>query len=472
MFRASIVIPGKTSYCDLEGMAHYGENSNHVGKRFALWIREGSAKQVLYLQSDEIHSLAAVRSLVKCWHYQKLIPRGPYQYTDHQGESTEFSETVKSLRCVRFLSSSSCQRAAPASCKRPLVLAPEIGPFKRDGLRCILCKTQISYASSVAVYQIMKTPAIIEWTCERYAGIGIPVMCNMACTHRWAKAEVVSTQLLQTKLAQHMLHTAEAFESRDGGHGAYDRAGHFYPGVAFHKTCKWEPHHDQTAREAIQLAAAAEGDVSKLSAIGRRFIYTRCESRAVRSKCLQCRMSQRTMRHGESFKEYLTALHTRDFIKPFYYYVALQLQSSRREELVEGLLRSWTTGWGGGHVINNLLFEGELMCCSSQDQMKGMAKEVPVLPSLDASALFSMLLYYSPYGDEIMKRSPHKGNEDHELCAILRFFFKQCELRKANMRDYCRWYHGYDEKLRSEELSKHVGKLGARVFKRDGKCEM
>eukprot|EP00959_Pyramimonas_sp_CCMP1952_P200906 4202022-Pyramimonas_sp.AAC.1 len=104
------------------------------------------------------------------------------------------------------------------------------------------------------------------------------------------------------------------------GAGAFDHKGAWHPGVAMHRTCKWEPRYDSTATAALNSALACATDIDRLSAFARRFIYVSSRSEAIRQAALRRRLGQRSMRNTETVKAYLNALDTQSFILPFYFY--------------------------------------------------------------------------------------------------------------------------------------------------------
>ena len=167
------------------------------------------------------------------------------------------------------------------------------------------------------------------------------------------------------------------------------------------------------------------------------------------ASALKERMRKRSLKPSESFRKYLRYLKTQDFILPFYFYLGLRLNGLsdiRREEMAHGLIATFTTGWGSGRILNKLLFAGRKVVAEDQSQFtnrSGKACEVEISCG-NAAALFACILFYSPFGEAIMDRSP---NCDHELFGPgpgiwtevvkwLRFFFKLCELRKASVRGH------------------------------------
>ena len=170
-------------------------------------------------------------------------------------------------------------------------------------------------------------------------------MCA-SCLPVWRRAEAaadklhVSLSLLTKGAPASWLLVAEAFASRDDGRGAYDSTGAWHSGVAMQRTCKWEMRRDSSSITALNLAAVASTDLGRLSAIGRGLCFTSTQSAKVKQAAAKKRLGQREMMPGESFAHYLNHLDTQHFILPFYYYLAMQVVVERRDEMIEGLMRT------------------------------------------------------------------------------------------------------------------------------------
>ena len=61
--------------------------------------------------------------------------------------------------------------------------------------------------------------------------------------------------------------------------------------------------------------------------------------------------------------------------------------------MIEGLMRTWTTDWGSGRILNALLFQGEHVCSETQAEFAGQSSKKPLQPDGDASALFAVMFF-------------------------------------------------------------------------------
>ena len=143
----------------------------------------------------------------------------------------------------------------------------------------------------------------------------------------------------------------------------------------------------------------------------------------------------------------------------------LPLEWGRHAEHV--LRRSWSTAWGGGKILNALLFEGERIVPEDVADMRKEACNESYYKSCKANELFAAMLLHSSFGDALLQI----GNEN--LCSELqkptvrlqRFFHKLCELRKVktSRRGVC--YKTFKTlEARKEWLQKHHNE-GATVVK-------
>jgi hypothetical protein len=235
-------------------------------------------------------------------------------------------------------------------------------------------------------------------------------------------------------LGRQLIGSGQAQKNRFASGDAVDDSGYFYPGVQFGLTCQWEPYEGKTSDNARTCAAAASTDEDRVTAAFRN--YVNCPQYE-RDKVMARRQMLPPMQAGQSLDAYLHELQAPDFMKPFYLILTLTLALSpaRHAEALHCLKRSWSTSYGGGKVINGLLFAGRHVVCESQDDIRmPPGHEGPMLQGVHANALFGFILFESAFGDAMMACSPPgRLAPVSEVLALQRFLFKLCEVRKTNV---------------------------------------
>ena len=113
----------------------------------------------------------------------------------------------------------------------------------------------------------------------------------------------------------------------------------------------------------------------------------------------------------------------------------------------ELLLRtSWSTAWGGGKVINALLFNGERIVQESAADMRRDAWDQCFYQSCRANEVFACILHHSEFGHRLL----HIGCEHipaemrRPIVNLQRFCYKICELRKGNHGQRTMYYQLFD----------------------------
>ena len=126
------------------------------------------------------------------------------------------------------------------------------------------------------------------------------------------------------------------------------------------RSCRvcWRPPQKQVRCIFQKYHVAVPGDKCKRSSVpqpGRRKI--RCESSEMPGKVLR----------------YLLAKHQTTALKrPFYLLMVMKLLPSEWVDEAELLLRRcWSTSWGGGQILNVLLFNGERIVVESRNDPRG-----------------------------------------------------------------------------------------------------
>ena len=123
------------------------------------------------------------------------------------------------------------------------------------------------------------------------------------------------------------------------------------------------------------------------------------------------------------------------FQRPFYLLMIMKLLPVQWGDHAELLLRtSWSTAWGGGKVINALLFNGERIVPESAVDMRRNAWDQCYYQSCRANEVFACILHHSEFGDRLLQIGcEHIPAEMRRpIVNLQRFCYKICELRKAN----------------------------------------
>ena len=159
-----------------------------------------------------------------------------------------------------------------------------------------------------------------------------------------------------------------------------------------------------------------------------------------------------------ALSQYLSGiLSISPFMTPFFYLLLLStdVAGPRRVEAEFELQQCLHTSWGGGLLVNSLLFGGRKIVASSQADVQ-ITKAGCTVPFNNgrANTIFAILLFNSQFGEKIMdggapaicERMPEETVDRHvesrpeaaalklNACAYIRcqrFCFRMCELRKC-----------------------------------------
>ena len=138
---------------------------------------------------------------------------------------------------------------------------------------------------------------------------------------------------------------------------------------------------------------------------------------------------------------------TTAFQRPFYLRMIMKLLPVQWGDHAELLLRtSWSTAWGGGKVINALLFSGERIVPESAVDMRRNAWDQCYYQSCRANEVFACILHHSEFGDRLLQIGcEHIPAEMRRpIVNLQRFCYKICELRKVNQSRRSVYYRLFD----------------------------
>ena len=135
------------------------------------------------------------------------------------------------------------------------------------------------------------------------------------------------------------------------------------------------------------------------------------------------------------------------FQRPFYLLMIMKLLPVQWGDHAELLLRtSWSTAWGGGKVINALLFNGERIVPERAVDMRRTAWDQCFYQSCRANEVFACILHHSEFGERLLQIGcEHIPAEMRRpIVNLQRFCYKICELRKGNQSRRSQYYRFFD----------------------------
>ena len=135
------------------------------------------------------------------------------------------------------------------------------------------------------------------------------------------------------------------------------------------------------------------------------------------------------------------------FQRPFYLLMIMKLLPVQWGDHAELLLRtSWSTAWGGGKVINALLFNGERIVPESAVDMRRNAWDQCYYQSCRANEVFACILHHSEFGDRLLQIGCEHlpAQMRRPTVNLQRFCYKICELRKGNQSRRSLYYRLFD----------------------------
>ena len=137
---------------------------------------------------------------------------------------------------------------------------------------------------------------------------------------------------------------------------------------------------------------------------------------------------------------------TSAFKRPFYLLLVMKLLSAEWRNGAEQILRKcWSTAWGGGTIVNALLFNGEHAVPESGMDMRRQTWNHCYYRSCRANELFACILYHSEFGELLLNvGGTHVPvSLRRPVVSLQRFLYKLCELRKVNNSRRCLCYRAF-----------------------------
>ncbi len=359
--------------------------------------------------------------------------------------------------------------------------------------RCWLCARTHSIDALQALQARHLPTPVLQCVLERYGRTATPVICT-ACEVFITTATTNAAKACDSDVGQQLLRCAEAFAARDYQGRPVDGLGQWHYGVATQRTCRWEPWHGSTA-EATEVAVA-ECTGQPHTQVHRVFETYRVNMPGRRDKTRAaqpvCRRKQRRISTARPAAISLAAaaqashdptslgltetmasaaqpsparvpeieIHNNTarpnvaqpglsqtlqsmcveykipaFQRPFFLLMiakVLPVQWGDQAELL--LRRSWSTAWGGGKVVNALLFNAERIVPETADDIRSNAWDQCYYQSCRANELFACILHHSEFGDRLLRIGCEHvpAQMRRPIFNLQRFCYKICELRKAN----------------------------------------
>ena len=265
----------------------------------------------------------------------------------------------------------------------------------------------------------------------------MPLICS-ACQLFISTAMRNAAQASASEVGQKLLHCAEAFAARDYQGRPVDSLGQWHQGVAMQRTCRWEPWCGTTAQATETAVAECTGqpeeqlhrifETYRVALTGSR-ISTPDPAAHINHAPQRNAGPSRTLQHLCANYQ-ITA-----FSRPFYLLMIMKLLPVRWGEHAELMLRtSWSTAWGGGKIINALLFNGERIVPESALDARRNARDQCYYQSCKANEVFACILLHSEFGDRLLQIGCENIPPEMQrpIFQLQRFCYKLCELRKGN----------------------------------------
>ena len=266
----------------------------------------------------------------------------------------------------------------------------------------------------------------------------MPLICS-ACQLFISTAMRNAAQASASEVGQKLLHCAEAFAARDYQGRPVDSLGQWHQGVAMQRTCRWEPWCGTTAQATDTAVAECTGQPDKqLHPIFETYRVTlpgsRKEAGAAQpgpprvtamvpgayvvqpgpsaSAPVPAEVDDTTTAGpsvaqpgpSRTLQHLCTKYQITAFQRPFYLLMIMKLLPVQWGHHAELLLRtSWSTAWGGGKVINALLFNGERIVPESAVDMRRTASDQCYYQSCRANEVFACILLHSEFGDRLLQ---------------------------------------------------------------------
>ena len=291
---------------------------------------------------------------------------------------------------------------------------------------------------------------VLRHIVDRYCTNTVPLIC-VVCDVFLSTAVKNAAECGASELAQKLLRSAEAFCNRDDQGHPTDGHGQVHSAVAMQRTCRWEPWCGTSAQATASAVAECAGDPQKQL----RRIFQKYHVAAPGNKCKRSSVPQ-TGRHNirsESSElpgtvlRYLLAKHQTTALKrPFYLLMVMKLLPSEWVDEAELLLRRcWSTSWGGGKILNALLFNGERIVVESRNDVRGHVSNECFYQNCKANDIFTCILYESKFGQDLLRIGcehvpAHLRGPSVDL---QRLGYKLAELRKVNHARRCVFFRTF-----------------------------
>ena len=213
-------------------------------------------------------------------------------------------------------------------------------------------------------------------------------MCS-ACDVFITTAVKNASLAFNSDIGQQLLRSAEAFANRDYQNQPIDSLGRWHQGVATQRTSRWEPWNGNAAQTAHDAVCQHVGQpLKQAKQLFHNYRDTPPEDVTIDSSAAQLAVDKRkrlrlahprkrriATEHNFAPMNVLKRLHkehnTTTVRRPFCLLLNMKLLPADWGYAAEHLLRQyWTTAWGGGNIINTLLFDGEHIVPETQMDMR------------------------------------------------------------------------------------------------------
>ena len=246
--------------------------------------------------------------------------------------------------------------------------------------KCWLCARQHPFEALKPLETTSISETVQRLLVDRYFRNAVPLICA-ACDVFITTAVKHAPLAFTTKVGQKLLSSAEAFANRDYHGQPVDTAGHWHQGVAMQRTCRWEPWFGTTAETTTTAVTQHAGQPEKqLQCVLENYRVALPGDRHTPPRVAQPRSKRtpRTVARSQVLRHLFAKHNVTNFKKPFYLLMTMKLLPLEWGRHAEHVLRqSWSTAWGGGKILNALLFEGERIVPEDvADMRKNMQREL------------------------------------------------------------------------------------------------
>ena len=217
------------------------------------------------------------------------------------------------------------------------------------------------------------------------------------------------------------------------------------------RTCRWEPWSSTSAQATATAVAKFDGHPQEqLRCIIEKYRVALPDEKSKRSRVVQPRTYKTRTKHsdlpGKLLGDLAAKHHITAYKRPFYLMMAMNLLPPEWGDQAELLLRkSWSTSWGGGKILNALLFNGERILPESGNDMRRQAGNGCYYHHCKANQIYACILQQSDFGEALLSIGGERV-PDHlrrPIVDLQRFFYKLCELRKVNQLRRCVYFRTF-----------------------------